>query len=312
MGRKKQTNIELEENNTVIEEHKEFNIVVPLYKEELDEADKLSISRLFNITENKYPVYFICDINYNADNIKDFLLKECDLSFEKYDYYIKRIKGNYFESKYTYSKMLLSDWFYKEWLALGFDYTYIYQTDCYLFRDELQHFVDLGYDYIGAPILATNSDWGTTGGYVGNGGFSLRNNRKFMDVLWRDSYLWQTHGEEFNTKELLKNKPYKYIDFEDIFICKLLSKYVKISIPSCIVAAHFAYDRNPFECSIFYNVNIPMCAHNFVLQEQYWKKYIPELTKNEELVKICKKVNEDWENTNHKELEGEQGCNLCL
>lgn len=287
-----------------------FNIVVPLYKK-LDVVDKFSIKRLFKVIETKYDVYFIFDTNYKyANNLKDWMKKELNLTCNQ-DYYIKQIEGNYFESKYTYSKLLLSDWFYKDWLVLGYEYTYIYQTDCYLFSDKLQYFVELGYDYIGAPILATNSDWGITGGYVGNGGFSLRNNRKFMDILYRDSYLWQTHGYEFETKGLSKNSDYKYIDFEDIFICKLLSKYTKISIPSCKVAAEFSYDRNPYECSLFYNVKVPMCAHNFILQSDYWKLFIKELESDNELKEICEKVLNDWNNKKHPEESGEQGMNLC-
>lgn len=287
-----------------------FNILIPLYKE-LGIVDKFSIKRLFNVVGGKYDIYFIFDTNYMYfDKVKSWLSNELDLTFNK-DYYIKQIEGNWFESKQTYSKLLLSDWFYKDNLALGYEYTYIYQTDCYLFSDKLQYFVELGYDYIGAPILATNSDWGLTGGYVGNGGFSLRNNRKFMDILWRDSYLWQTHKDEFENKKLLKNSNYKYIDFEDIFICKLLAKYTKISIPSCKVASEFAYDRNPYECSLFYNIKVPMCAHNFILQSLYWKEYIKELESDKGLKSICEKTLTDWDNMKHPEMEGNQGENLC-
>lgn len=287
-----------------------FNILIPLYKE-LGIVDKFSIKRLFNVVGGKYDIYFIFDTNYMYfDKVKSWLSNELDLTFNK-DYYIKQIEGNWFESKQTYSKLLLSDWFYKDNLALGYEYTYIYQTDCYLFSDKLQYFVELGYDYIGAPILATNSDWGLTGGYVGNGGFSLRNNRKFMDILWRDSYLWQTHKDEFENKKLLKNSNYKYIDFEDIFICKLLAKYTKISIPSCKVASEFAYDRNPYECSLFYNIKVPMCAHNFILQSSYWKEYIKELESDKGLKSICEKTLTDWDNMKHPEIEGNQGENLC-
>lgn len=287
-----------------------FNILIPLYKE-LGIVDKFSIKRLFNVVGGKYDIYFIFDTNYMYfDKVKSWLSNELDLTFNK-DYYIKQIEGNWFESKQTYSKLLLSDWFYKDNLALGYEYTYIYQTDCYLFSDKLQYFVELGYDYIGAPILATNSDWGLTGGYVGNGGFSLRNNRKFMDILWRDSYLWQTHKDEFENKKLLKNSNYKYIDFEDIFICKLLAKYTKISIPSCKVASEFAYDRNPYECSLFYNIKVPMCAHNFILQSSYWKEYIKELESDKGLKSICEKTLTDWDNMKHPEMEGNQGENLC-
>lgn len=287
-----------------------FNILIPLYKE-LGIVDKFSIKRLFNVVGGKYDIYFIFDTNYMYfDKVKSWLSNELDLTFNK-DYYIKQIEGNWFESKQTYSKLLLSDWFYKNNLALGYEYTYIYQTDCYLFSDKLQYFVELGYDYIGAPILATNSDWGLTGGYVGNGGFSLRNNRKFMDILWRDSYLWQTHKDEFENKKLLKNSNYKYIDFEDIFICKLLAKYTKISIPSCKVASEFAYDRNPYECSLFYNIKVPMCAHNFILQSSYWKEYIKELESDKGLKSICEKTLTDWDNMKHPEIEGNQGENLC-
>ena len=54
-----------------------------------------------------------------------------------------------------------------------------------------------------------------------------------------------------------------------------------------------------------------MCAHNFILQRDYWKKYITELESDKELKSICNKTLTDWDKMNHPELEGNQGANMC-
>jgi len=44
---------------------------------------------------------------------------------------------------------MMSPAFYDAFKA--FDYILIYQLDAFVFRDELEYFCSLGYDYIGAP-----------------------------------------------------------------------------------------------------------------------------------------------------------------
>lgn len=320
--------------------HNTFCIVCPVYKP-LDTVEKLSLKSLIDnivdktntvILDNheiryklKYALFFALP-GYSDEEIEDSLLEylasdELNIYHDKsltgaewckkggFGFSIDYFNKSNFESVYSYSNLLLQDYFYKEYLALGFDYTYLYQLDCYLFKDELQKYADLGFDYIGAPIIATNSDWGQCGTYVGNGGFSLRNNRTMMKVLWRESEHWKKYKEELENTYLPKNSDHKYIEFEDIFICRLLSRYVYINIAPIDIASRFCFDRNSdvlYE-RCHYNINdkeTPMACHNIINQYNWWKQFIPEFESNQEIKEIAKKYQQNWNIMYHPEEEG--------
>lgn len=313
-----------------------FNIVCPIYKP-LDECDKLSLKSLFDTiggnkmvyngieyTIPKYDVYFIMpafestannDANYPEyyTSLINYITKELHILYiglnyihdkETNGFRIQFMDKKYFESIYSYSNMLLQDWFYKEWLALGYKYTYLYQTDCYIFEDKLQEFVDYGFDYIGSPIIATNSDWGQYGCYVGNGGFSLRNNKTFTKALWRESEHWKNHQDELENTHLPKNSDKKYIDFEDIFICKMLSRYTYINIAPIGIAYQFCWDRNADVCYERSNNKLPMACHQWLLQYKFYNHFIPEINTNAEIQKICSSKLEQFNNAYHPEEQG--------
>lgn len=293
-----------------------FNIIIPIYKE-LTETDKVSISSLCKVLlksskKFKYPLYVICPTSKKEsikENFNNFLNKDYNVFIE--DNHFVTFQDTYFESVSSYSKLLLTSEFYKTFFELGFEYSYIFQLDCYLFRDELAYWANLGYDYIGPPIMATNSDWGPNEkliGYVGNGGFSLRNNKRFMEVFdengkYKDVY--KKYNKILKEQRLPKNTDKRYIDFEDIYICRLLSKYIKIYIPFTKQAAKFAMDRNPWTLPQYFNVPaIPMCAHNWILFYSYWYDFIPELKENKEALNYCKETVQYFKQSYHPELEG--------
>lgn len=288
-----------------------YNIIVPVYRE-LVLSDKVSIRALFRIMKSKCDIWFIipdCSQNVRS-NLVTFVESEFGAKVDK-DFYIKTFDKKYFESKFTYSSLLLTSEFYQFWYSLGYEKSFIYQTDCYLFRDEFDYWAQKPYTYVGAPILATNSDWGYYGGYVGNGGFSMRDNKVLSNILNRENDFWKEHKSELGNTKLAKHNSDKYINYEDIFICRLLSRYTYIDLPSAKEAAKFAYDRNPAECANVYGVKCPMCAHNFMLLANYWKQFIPELNEDSELFSkelydgACNII-ENWNKMDHPESYGKQ------
>lgn len=295
-------------------QNKKFNIIIPVYKE-LSECDKFSLRSLVRTTlqqgDLKYPVYVICpkkELESIYKNFNEFLYSEFNISIIKNRFIT--FADHYFESTDTYSTLLLESGFYQCFLNLGFEYSYIFQLDCYLFRDELQYWVNVGYDFVGSPILATNSDWGPNLDqldYVGNGGFSLRNNRTLSRVLDQEGpykEIYQKYKDILFYKTLPKNSHKRYIDFEDIYICQLLSRYFKIKIPRASVAAHFALDRNPWVAQDKYEVDLPMCCHNWILFCKHWVQYIDELKADKSVYNYCINYIELFQKAYHPELEG--------
>ena len=111
------------------------------------------------------------------DYKKVFIAPE-SLSFDYgFGYDVIKFPDRYFVSTESYSELLMSEMFYKR--ISEFEFLLIYQLDAFVFFDSLKEFCSLGYDYIGAPVKS--EDWKYF--HVGNGGLSLRNIKKCMEVL---------------------------------------------------------------------------------------------------------------------------------
>jgi len=136
---------------------KKVCIVVPVYKQNLNLFEKISLQQLLNTLGN-YPIYFVqpdtIQINYGELN--------------GYKYNICRFNKWYFQSTETYSELMLSPFFYERFL--DYKYILVYQLDSFVFFEGLSDFCDMDYDYIGAPQYHI---W-KKGAVVGNGGLSLR------------------------------------------------------------------------------------------------------------------------------------------
>src|SRR5690606_20423643 len=120
----------------------------------------------------------------------------------KFEYNIFRFDNAFFSSIDGYNQLMLTPDFYKTFL--DFEFILICQTDAYVFKNDLDFWLDKGFDYIGAPWLDSknkffNHQWRfafnqvkkifgskekryTHINKVGNGGFSLRNTNKFFEI----------------------------------------------------------------------------------------------------------------------------------
>ena len=143
-------------------------VVIPTYKEELDEFEKISLAQVRKVL-GKYPIVFV------APEEKIFpYLKQNDL--------IAQFPQKFFQSTETYTQLMLSPFFYEAFL--DFDYILIYQLDAFVFYDALEEFCLLGYDYIGAPWPRLYIDLvPVKHSAVGNGGFSLRKVKAHYNLL---------------------------------------------------------------------------------------------------------------------------------
>lgn len=145
-------------------------VVIPVYKENLNEFEKISLAQCRNVLKN-YPLIFV------APEGKIFSY------FEKNDL-IAHFPEKFFQNTKTYNRLMMSPQFYEPFL--DFDYILIYQLDAFVFYDALELFCNLNYDYIGAPV-AYHSWYGykqkNKVPRVGNGGFSLRKVKNCYNLL---------------------------------------------------------------------------------------------------------------------------------
>ncbi len=252
-------------------------VVLPVYKHDLNEFEVVSLKQCFEILSH-YPIALICSYNLNVQEyqkIANSVRKELQVIRKDPDYF-SGIEG--------YNKLLLSEQFYSHFSS--FKYILIYQTDCYVFRDELKIWCNKGYDYIGAPWI--NIDlykWlllkdlypaklrivhsffkNRFISKVGNGGFSLRNVSKFISILKKHETAaknWKAYEDSFFSH---------YIGtFDPFFKIAKVDTALKFSFD---IFPELAFKLNnmklPFGCHAWNRDDVPPYTGNF----KFWKTII--------------------------------------
>lgn len=159
-------------------------IVIPIYKTNLSDTEKMSLNQCMKILQH-YKIVFIHPEGLDVNSI-NFNGKIKSETFEK----------KYFTSVLGYNSLMLSSEFYERFLDSK--YMLIYQLDAFVFSDQLKKWCDKDFDYIGAPwISSPNSlmkkitllfaskqkkERQKIFFKVGNGGFSLRNVAKHFEI----------------------------------------------------------------------------------------------------------------------------------
>lgn len=145
-------------------------VIIPVYKqvEKLSKFESKSIERTIEVLGKKYEIMLLCGLSFDVESYSK--------KFE-YDFSYIKCSNEYFESQKSYSDLCEEFEFYE---ALSdYEYILICQPDAWIFEDNLEHFINFGYDYIGSVhMLRSNGN----GGRVGNGGFSLRKTKKFAEL----------------------------------------------------------------------------------------------------------------------------------
>lgn len=215
-------------------------------------------------------------INRAATVLKDYTLafvapRGLDLSVyqtEFSSFRVFRFADKYFTNVRAYTKLLVSPHFYS-CFKRDFDFMLIYQTDAYVFRDELLDWCNKNYDYIGPPwvvepprlkkrTLLPLSKWMV--GRVGNGGFSLRK----VKSHWRNAWLFRLFTlPGFN---------------EDFFWCMIVGRLNPCyTIPRWREALAFGFELAPSRSWEWNGRRLPFGCHAWEKYEpDFWKPYIPE------------------------------------
>lgn len=155
---------------------REVAIIIPVYRKTPNNTEQKSLDQCFKILKS-HPIIFFCAHTFDSSYYEEYTNSQ-NILFQK-----KTFHPKYFKDKKGYNSLCLSQHFYTEFL--NFDYVLIYQLDAWVFKDELNFWCSLGYDYIGAPFPvdfnAKQED--VTFSVVGNGGFSLRKVTTIVNLL---------------------------------------------------------------------------------------------------------------------------------
>ena len=135
---------------------KKVCVVIPTHQKKLVVDDERSFLQALKVFKNREIKVVI------PDNIDDEYYKSHNVE-------IIKVNSKWMESKVAYNRMSCDKNFYM--LFEDYEYILVYETDAWVFEDRLDYFMDMEYDYYGAP-------WPHLSDKVGNSGFSLRNVQK--------------------------------------------------------------------------------------------------------------------------------------
>jgi hypothetical protein len=194
------------------------------------------------------------------------------------------------KDEYNYLKCL--PWLYERYAH--FDFMLTYELDSFVFEDQLEHWCNQGWDYIGAPWFEGYYECSLHSRMigVGNSGFSLRNIQTVRKALraFRLSRLKELNKAWLERRQTLRGALAEALNFrnmlgkafqelgcvhEDFFWCYTIPRiYPKFRIPSPISAIPFAFEANPRMLHFLNGYRLPFGAHKWsALDAMFWKRF---------------------------------------
>ena len=217
-----------------------YAVLIPVYQNNLNDLEK------FNL-ENNIRKLWKYDIRLVMPQSLDFSLYNEAENIE-----IVRFDDSFFKDYHGYSRLMMSDEFYQAFES--YEKILICQLDAYVFRDEMEHFCNLPYDYIGAPAFLMIHEDGKYELLPGNGGFSLRDVKNTLRLL-------QNHSRERD----------EWKDTEDLFFVYCAMNYSdEFHMAPVSIAATFAFDR-------FVSVMYERTQYQLPFGIHAWHQYVPKL-----------------------------------
>ncbi len=226
-------------------------IVIPIYQTKLSANEQISLRQCQRVL-GKYPIILIAPKELNTDFIADYIDS----------YTVIRFPESYFLSPKTYNHLLVSTEFYHEFLA--YEFILIHQLDAYVFDDQLTHWCEKGYDYIGAPKLRKKHITGKGSLFdepvLMNGGLSLRKVKPILRYIRYYGYFfkeWKANEDAMFSFAQRRTYPFRWL----------------LKLPDWKEALSFSLEKNP-------QIGIKILGGNLPFGCHAWEKYNPEFWKS--------------------------------
>jgi len=268
-------------------------VVVPIHSISLSADEHLALSQLTRVL-GAFPRVAVVPQSLCADELE-----------RRYGLRIERFPDSDFRSVADYNRLMLSRSFYERFAT--YRYILIHQLDAFVFRDELAHWCQQDFDYIGAPWMARwalESSWldwfkaprgwlarrlsnrsGTwlryaTVNQVGNGGFSLRKVQAFLDVL----------QDPPASLDLYRKAASHYFQ-EDIFWGIAANRWSRrIRTPYWRTALKFAVEGRADIACTFMDGRLPFGCHAWAkLGSDFWRPHIERTLAHDQEPRACVK-----------------------
>ena len=258
-----------------------IEIIIPVYKSELSNFEHLSVESCFRLLKG-YSIVLCKPIDLDTSKI------EFSFKFSR----IECFDNSYFDSIASYNRLMLSPLFYERFIHSK--YILIFQTDAFIFYDDLGKWISSDYDYVGAPWISKNifsicipfikmffnkyilNKKDIIHKYerlnrVGNGGFSLRKTKTHYDICI---------ALREDIDRFLANQD-KYLFNEDLYLSIVPQrKGFDFKTPKSTEAQIFAWDVKAAYLYKKSGNKLPMAAHGWITPKNlpFWypiiKSYI--------------------------------------
>ena len=268
------------------------SVIIPIYKSHVNDNEVKSLKQCFKILGSHH-IVLVCSKSLNISSYKSIAAE-----FHK-QLLTERFSDEYFLNIQGYNRLMLSLEFYNRFGK--FEYILICQLDAWVFRDELVFWCQKGYDYIGAPWFEGWHDATKESNFigVGNGGFSLRNVNKSLEILKRVRLLKLysiTHRIFFIERFISFEKIILWIRVkfkiknaslverllmrsgnEDFFWTMLVAKtFDDYKVPTLEDAMKFSFENIPSHLYKLNNNQLPFGCHAWMRYEKdFWQEFIP-------------------------------------
>lgn len=258
---------------------KKVVIIIPTHRPNITEGDKVSLAHHKKFL-SKYDTFFVIPKNISSK------------AFISAGYKVKKVDKNFFGTLRRANEALLNKKFYENFK--NYDFMLIYQLDALVFSNELKKWVNSGYDFIAAPwfmpivgYLTHKKGYPSSGA---NGGFSLRNIKKFLKILDLLDKNAKRSSKDAKTrklwflKALLTGKSHKiwlnapadnYPFNEDGFWSLEAPKYdSSFKVASFKESLKFSFERFPRKCFKINNNKLPFGCHAWErYDKRFWEPY---------------------------------------
>ncbi len=235
-------------------------IVIPIYKNQFDVQEQRLVDRMFYVFA-KRELTFVGPENLDTNYYKQRYPTAKLITFQ----------STYFESVRGYNRLLLNKGFYDTFDDREF--MLISQPDVYVFRDDLDIWLQKPYDYVGAPWPSGYSVkinmgrfYNETGGtvltaFVGNGGFSLRRIKQCVRLIEHDKEVLSWFSASGSNEDLFFS-----------FIGAVTPAFV---MPNVIEASLFGMELEPEFLYRLDGGKLPMGVHAPGKHSpKFWEQYI--------------------------------------
>ncbi|MDF7813008.1 DUF5672 family protein [Hymenobacter sp. YC55] len=245
-------------------------VVIPAYLTEPTELEKVSLTQILAVL-HKHPITFMVPTDLDTTWYEDFCRGKADVHFERFNW-----KGHE-----AYGELLLSPEYYQRFAK--YEYMLVHHMDSFVFRDELEKWCRMGYDFLSAVIF--HPQWTAivdqpfrkaigfgAPEYFGNGGFAL----KKIDTFYRITSKYKFYIKLYNW---IRRKRKKQL-LEDLFVMQHFPKLSKFKVPAKELAQKFGAEYVEWEEQDlpFSNQNLsslPFGVHGWIqFHPEFWKPSI--------------------------------------